>query len=574
MLTAEQIEVLGDKAQQIISSVTEFLISDIAKRISQAGQLTSTASYQTWRLQQLGISQRQLKKELRKRLKVSHRELRKLLSQAAETGYNFDIQCLPYVQAVPFARNAVLQQIFNSALQMTEGNLHNITETIGFVTRDGIWSPLTEAYRKSCDFAFMKVSTGAQDYNSAIREATRNLAEKGIQVINYESGVHTALEAAVRRNIMGGLGLMQEQISRQNHDDFGCDGWEISAHAASAPDHEPIQGKQYSDAEYEKLNDSLVRRIGTLNCGHAAFPIILGVSTPQYTPEELEKMRVENEKGITYNGKHYTMYEATQCQRQIEREIRRQKRKILVDEAAGDKEKLQTDQIRYQILNQEYKRFCKAAGLRLQHERMGMTDFGPKQAREAETVAGNVFKNPPKDLNRMSQMVDKALDKQSERESKWSGTTIIQPRDSMPGIAGRKEWSCDITLREDVGIKTVIHEHLHARSASYYDPKTYIKNRKLEEGAVELFAQEICKLNGIKFSCAYVDYVKPLQISNSIMRIGDGYSFAKQLFDIPLPERYNWLRTQADALIATGKLSKKTVESLNAFLEYLHGRDV
>lgn len=68
----------------------------------------------------------------------------------------------------------------------------------------------TDAYQQACDFAFMKVSTGAQDYNSAIREATKNLAEKGIVTIDYESGVHTSLEAAVRRNIMGGLGLMQE----------------------------------------------------------------------------------------------------------------------------------------------------------------------------------------------------------------------------------------------------------------------------------------------------------------------------------------------------------------------------
>ncbi len=387
MLTADQIEALGDKAQQLISPVTSFLIADIAQRIAEAGQLTSTAAYQVWRLQQLGVSQRQLKKELRKRLKVSGAELEKLLTQAAEVGYDFDISRLPYVQALPFAENTSVQQIVNAAVQLAGDDLDNITQTIGFVTHDGEVSPLTEAYRKSCDFAFEKVSTGAQDYNSAIREATRYLAEKGIRTIDYDSGVHTSLEAAVRGNVMGGLGLMQERISQQNHDDLGCDGWEISAHFASAPDHEPIQGKQYSDAEYEKLNNSLVRRIGTLPCGHAASPIIFGVNSPQYTPEELEEMRRDNEKGIDYNGRHYTMYEATQRQRKIERNIRKQKRRILVDEKTGDKEKLQTDQIRYHMLDQEYKRFSKAADLRLQHERMEMAGFGPKQVRAAEKTA-------------------------------------------------------------------------------------------------------------------------------------------------------------------------------------------
>ena len=90
----------------------------------------------------------------------------------------------------------------------------------------------------------------------------------------------------------------------------------------------------------------LVRPIGTLNCGHAAFPILVGVSEPQYTPEELERFRADNETGVTVDGKHYTGYEAAQMQRKLERAARKQKDRILVDEAAGDKEKLLTDQIK------------------------------------------------------------------------------------------------------------------------------------------------------------------------------------------------------------------------------------
>lgn len=395
-LTADQIDAISLQAEQFAEPVTDFLIADLAKRIAEAGQLTSTASYQVWKLQQLGVSQRQMKEQLKKLLKVTSGQLEQLLTQAAKVGYDFDIKRFPSVEAVPFEENESLQQVVSAAVKLADEDFNNITQTIGFVTHDGVWSPLTEAYRKSCDYAFQKVSTGAQDYNSAVREATRNLASKGIQVITYGDETDSkkqrrvSMEAAVRRCVMGGLGLMQEQISQQNHDDLGCDGWEISAHAGSAPDHEPIQGKQYSDEEYEKLNNSLVRRIGTLNCGHAAFPIILGVNSPQYTKAELEKMRRDNEKGITYNGRHYTLYKAKQKQRQLERDIRKQKRKILIDEKAGDKEKLQTDQIRYQVLNGEYKRFSDAAGLRMQHERMEMAGFGPKQAKAAEKAANEV----------------------------------------------------------------------------------------------------------------------------------------------------------------------------------------
>lgn len=180
---------------------------------------------------------------------------------------------------------------------------------------------------------------------------------------------------------------MQEQISQSNHDDLGCDGWEISAHAGSAPDHEPIQGKQYTDAEFQRINNSLVRRIGTLNCGHAAFPIILGVNAPQYTDEELEEFRQQNATGITIDGRHYTMYEAAQRQRKFERAIRGQKHKILIDKQLGDDGKLQTDQIKLQRLKQEYARFSKAADLPMQHERMEVAGFTWKDGKAAEKVA-------------------------------------------------------------------------------------------------------------------------------------------------------------------------------------------
>lgn len=70
-------------------------------------------------------------------------------------------------------------------------------------------------------------------------------------------------------------------------------------------------------------------------------------------------------------------------QRRIERAIRKQKNRILVDEAAGDKDKLLSDQIRLQRYRQEYVRFSKAAGLRTQNERAQVAGFGRKQAAEA-----------------------------------------------------------------------------------------------------------------------------------------------------------------------------------------------
>lgn len=387
MLTPDQIEALRDRAGQIMDPIVEHLLQDIAQRVSEAGQFTSTTSYEAWRLQNLGLSQRDIRKEIQRRLKVSKEKAEELLTQAAEVGYRFDMDRFPTIEAIPFEENASLQQIVSAIVQQADEDLTNVTQTLGFVGSDGRVRELTEAYQQACDFAFEKVVTGAQDYNSAIRDALRGLSKEGIRTIDYASGRHRSVEAAVRANIMGGLNLMEKQISQKNHDDLGCDGWEVSAHAACAPDHEPIQGKQYSDAEYKAINDSLDRGIGEYNCGHSAFPIILGVNSPQYTPEELEQFRQDNEKGVWIDGQHYTTYEATQRQRRFEREIRFQKHRVLISKASGDTEQLQTDETRLVRLRQEYNRFCKAADLRPDYARQEAAGFTWKEGMAAEKTA-------------------------------------------------------------------------------------------------------------------------------------------------------------------------------------------
>lgn len=388
-LKPEQIAALRDACGQVAAPINEWLLQDAAERIAAAGRMSSTAAYELYRTRALGESKAALKKFLRQQLKISRREVRRLVRQAARFSHANDCRRLGIFRP---AYSESFKQTVQAATKLAEKDLTNLTQTLGMVDPFGRPLPLQKAYRSAMDFAFSQVFSGAADSETAVRMATAKLAAMGVRVIDYESGTHTGLEAAARRNLMGGLGLLDEQISQRNHDELGCNGWEISAHANSAPDHEPYQGRQYSDAEYKALNDSLARRIGTLNCGHVASPIILGVNSPQYTPQELERFRADNEKGITYEGRHYTGYEATQKQRQIERALRVQKQRIVVAEATGDEARLQAAQIRWRLLDQQYKAFSKAAGLRTQDQRTLVAGFGPAQVARAASEYKKVAK--------------------------------------------------------------------------------------------------------------------------------------------------------------------------------------
>lgn len=477
MLTAGEIASLRDASEELTAPIIAYLLRDLAERIAAAGEFTATAQYETWKLQQLGVSQKEIKKELQKLLKSTNADIEKLMTQSAKAGYSFDLKMLPTVEAIPFEKNAAVQQIVAAAVALAQDDLTNITQTLGMIDPYGNAQPLQAAYRQCMDYAFMQVSTGAADYNTAIRAATKNLADKGVYVIDYESGVHTTLEAAVRRNIMGGLGLMQEQISKRNHDDMGADGWEIDAHSNSAPDHEPIQGKQYPDAEYEALNNSLVRRIGTLNCGHSAYPIIMGISSPQYTPGQLEAMREANEKGITYNGKHYTGYEATQHQRVLERAIRKQKRRILVDETTGDAEKLQNDQIKLQMLRQEYARFSKAAGLRTQNERAEVAGFSWKQAGEADKAYKNYKKNLQFIENDSTIKAESELPKKLQETDTTIPHTLNVDLPKIHGVVPQGTTAVEVYTMAGAGTSTPIRDlrRLYSKYPDYGDARGWKK---------------------------------------------------------------------------------------------------
>lgn len=81
-------------------------------------------------------------------------------------------------------------------------------------------------------------------------------------------------------------------------------------------------------------------------------------------------MKPENRPKVKFKGREYDDYQATQMQRRVEREIRKQKRLKTAFEAAGLTEDEAAAGAKLRALNQKYKAFSKAAGLPEQRERM------------------------------------------------------------------------------------------------------------------------------------------------------------------------------------------------------------
>ena len=149
-------------------------------------------------------------------------------------------------------------------------------------------------------------------------------------------------------------------------------GYEISAHMNPAPDHADIQGRQYSFEEFNELNESLERPIGTLNCYHTKTAIILGISRPTYTEAELLEMKRKSNELIDIDGKKYTRYQCTQLQRQIETKIRKQKDRKEILKAAGDDVGVRECNRKMRLLKDKYSEISQKAGLDTHYDRMSV----------------------------------------------------------------------------------------------------------------------------------------------------------------------------------------------------------
>lgn len=282
------------------------------------------------------------------------------------------------MEASPVAQGLALDSWISGVAEATQGRLQNIANT----TAVGIWTPSGfqtpgDAYVHAIDEMAAQLASGKYGLNTAVRKVLKQFADSGLAVVEYESGRTRSLGAAVEMNLKEATSQVYQGVQRRIGEEFGADGFEISAHWDCAPDHLDVQGRQYTMKEYEELNAGLSRPIGTLNCRHTIYSIIIGVSEPTYSEAELSAMKEASLRKTEFDGKEMTNYEASQVQRRLEREIRKQKNRSVIAASAGDDEMRREAQMKINQLTGKYKDLSDAFGLKTKAERMQISGYRP-----------------------------------------------------------------------------------------------------------------------------------------------------------------------------------------------------
>lgn len=378
-----------------------FVIDLIAKRVKEIGYLLPSDIYKLERLLKTGSDVRKINAEIARITGLQETDIKKLIRKVALDAYLdtkpfFDYR---FKSFIPFEQNTQLQRVVKAIQIQTLGTYVNLSKAQAFMIRDLanpqilIPTSISNTYQSIIDEAVQASQSAVLDYNTAMRRSMKQLVDSGIRYVKYnpESGktYSQRLDTAVRRNVLDGVRAINQGVQDEVGKQFGADGKEITVHANPAPDHAPIQGHQFTNAEYNKLQnaepfqdvngnkfDVIDRAIGTLNCRHFTYSIIIGVMKPNYTTEQLKEILNKNKKGYTLkNGKHLTMYECTQKQRRMETDIRRYKELQMAYQNSGNLEEAKKARIMIIKKTNQYKAFTNACGLQLKSRNLTVSGY-------------------------------------------------------------------------------------------------------------------------------------------------------------------------------------------------------
>lgn len=393
MFTDKQLDQLLEIFLQRVQSVNEEYLIRMGEQIKDIGELIPSAVNRLVQFKRMNANLDAVKREIARLAEISAEDMEKVLIKAMETDARFVARTFGNEYKPSILENPMLVQILWAQLNVTLGEFANLSRT----------TISSEAYKSAVDKAISAAQSGVEDYNKAVRRALTEAAEAGIRTQIGHTGAHELrvgyggkytrrLDSAVRMNVLDGIRSLSNDVLWQLGEEFGADGVEISAHATCAEDHLPYQGRQYSLAAFEALQEKLDRPFGLWNCRHSMHPILLGVSEPAYSEEELEDFKRRSTEKITIDGVTKTRYQWTQEQRKIETAVRRQKDVAICAKASGDTKLRRRANDTINALYERYEKISEQAGLSKSFVRLRVDGYKPMSKRELrdETEYGTI----------------------------------------------------------------------------------------------------------------------------------------------------------------------------------------
>lgn len=398
----QQYEPSADRIIALYQQLEDDILSAVIRRILKMGYVSEASKHQLEVLQAAGLLYDDIVQLIADRTDACTAQVRALFEDAGVQTVEIDNSLHEAAGALPIdiRQDSSTRQVLEAGYKKTLGTMRNLVSTTATQTQT--------AFIQTCDRIYMQVSSGAFSYQEAIMNALRALADTGAEVV-YPTKHKDRMDVAVRRCVLTGVSQTAAAVSLRQAEDAGCYLMEITAHSGARPDHAEWQGQLVSltGKDVGKTIDGL--KVWSLsgigygsgegfkgwNCRHNWHAYYPGLSTPNYTPEELKKL---DEPCISYNGKLYTEYEVSQMQRAQERRVRAWKRRCVTaqegvnsatDEATRVTAQAEFDRSARYLKNNEakLKDFCRQTGQDRDRFREQVLGFNRSTAQKAVHAA-------------------------------------------------------------------------------------------------------------------------------------------------------------------------------------------
>lgn len=386
MLKPEYLQRVPDGMIQLYAQAEMDILENMAVRIAHYGYWIPAVEHQAKMLEEAGMVREEILARLKTLTGRADRELRQLMQEAGTAALKSDdaVYRRQGLNPPPVSASEDLQKVLQAGYEKTAGTFRNLTRT----------TARTAAHRfaQALDRAYMQITFGGMDYNTAIRSTIKQLSTEGVGAIRYPTGRTDTIEVAVRRAVVTGVNQTALRLQDARADEMGADLVEVSAHAGARPSHAQWQGGIYSRSGKSKKYPDFVKTtgygtgagLGGWNCSHSFRPWFEGMSRT-YDKALLKEYQA---KDYEYNGVRMTEYEALQEQRKIERSIRRWKREKNALDAAG----LDSSEASAKITewNRRQKDFLEQTGLKADGTRVAVGKTVEKQGKNSIIKSGAV----------------------------------------------------------------------------------------------------------------------------------------------------------------------------------------
>lgn len=347
MLSSSRIHGLEEEILRIYGEIEADLIASLSRKLATGYDL----NINDWRLDKLS-QMGSVRGSLESRLKTLTRESSPRIEEAI-------------VRAMSMADKADLAIIGSGTREvferLTAAAIRNARRGINLSNSQALEASV-DAWVSSVNTAYIKTLTGGTSLEQSVAQAVRKMGSEGL-VATYVSSsgrvTRQSLEVAVRRAVTTSVTQASTKMTIERCEERDIDLVEVTAHDGARPEHAVWQGKVYSlngkTDGYELLAIATgygeADGLAGVNCRHTFYPY------------------VEGTKKLKDIGDTKEVYEQTQEQRYIERNIRKYKRQAQACEAAKDYQGAETAKSYVSSWQGRMREFVDSTGLTRQRAR-------------------------------------------------------------------------------------------------------------------------------------------------------------------------------------------------------------